>query len=64
MELVTILTAPTMNNEARTTYINQVLFGLELAEGAGFISGLDGSGILLVPLKANGIGVNDSISQT
>ena len=59
-----MLTAPTMNNEARTTYISQVLFEFELAEGAGFFSGFDGSGILLVPLKAKGIGVNDSISQT
>jgi len=59
-----MLTAPTINNEASTTYISHVLFGFELAEGAGFFSGFDGSDIQLVPLKANGIGVNDSISQT
>ncbi len=58
-----MLTVPKMNNEARITYISQELFGVELLDGAGFFSGLDGSGILIAPLKAIGTRVKDSISQ-
>ncbi len=57
-----ILNAPTMNNDAKTTYISHELFGVELLGEAGFFSGLVGSDILLVPLKALGGGVNDCIS--
>lgn len=46
IELETILNAPTMNSDAKTTYINQELFGVELLEEAGFFSGLVGSDIL------------------
>ena len=62
IELVTMLTVPTMNKEARTTYISQVLFGLALLGGVAFFSGLDGSVIRFALLKAIGKGVNDSIA--
>jgi len=49
-----MLMVPTINNDAKTTYINQELFGLALFDEAGFFSGLVGSGIRLSPLKAMG----------
>ena len=58
-----MLTVPKTNKEARITYISQELFGVELLDGAGFFSVLDGLGILLAPMKAIGSRVNDSISQ-
>ena len=57
-----MLTVPTMNKDARITYISQELFGLELLGGAGFFSGLVGSDIRFAPLKAIGNRVNDSIA--
>ena len=57
-----MLTVPTMNKEARTTYISQVLFGLALLGGVAFFSGLDGSVIRFELLKAIGYGVIDSIA--
>lgn len=49
-----MLIVPTMNNEAKTTYISHELFGLALLDEEGFFSGLVGSGIRLSPLKALG----------
>ena len=43
-----------MAKEASRTYISHGLFELELFVGAGFFSGLVGSGILFKPLKAFG----------
>ena len=49
-----MLTVPMMAKEASRTYISHGLFELELFVGAGFFSGLVGSGILFKPLKAFG----------
>ena len=49
-----MLTIPMMAKEASRAYISHGLFELELFVGAGFFSGLVGSGILFKPLKAFG----------
>ena len=47
-----MLTVPMMAKVANRAYISHGLFELELFVGAGFFSGLVGSGILFKPLKA------------
>ncbi len=58
-----MLTVPIMAKKASKAYISQGLFELELFVGAGFFSGLVGSGILLEPLRAIREMVKDSIPE-
>ena len=56
-----MLTVPMMAKVANRAYISHGLFELELFVGAGFFSGLVGSGILLASLRAFRELVMDSI---